>query len=77
MIRRLILVISILVLVPIVPAQATEAQLKVMSRNLYLGADVGVAMKLLPKFSDAAQFMWDQMKANDLDRKSTRLNSSH
>ena len=73
MIRRLILVISILVLVPIVPAQATEAQIKVMSRNLYLGADVGVAMKLLPKFSDAAQFMWDQMKANDFSKRAPKL----
>ena len=73
MIRRLILVISILVLVPIVPAQATEAQIKVMSRNLYLGADVGVAMKLLPKFSDAAQFMWDQMKANDFSQRAPKL----
>ena len=73
MIRRLLITMSLLTFIPIVPAHATETQIKVMSRNLYLGADVGVAMKLLPKFSDAAQFMWDQMKANDFSKRAPKL----
>ncbi len=38
---------------------------RVMARNLYLGADVGVALELLPDMPAAAQFMWDQVAAND------------
>jgi endonuclease/exonuclease/phosphatase family metal-dependent hydrolase len=41
--------------------------LVVMSRNLYLGADVGVALELLPDLPAAAQFMWDQVAATDFD----------
>jgi endonuclease/exonuclease/phosphatase family metal-dependent hydrolase len=41
--------------------------LVVMSRNLYLGADVGVALELLPDMPAAAQFMWDQVAATDFD----------
>ena len=37
-------------------------RITVMSRNIYLGADVGVALDLIPNFPAAAQFMWDQMK---------------
>ena len=37
----------------------------VMSRNLYLGADVGVALELLPDMPAAAQFMWQQVAATD------------
>ncbi|MGB7981752.1 MAG: endonuclease/exonuclease/phosphatase family protein [Candidatus Nanopelagicales bacterium] len=39
----------------------------VMGRNLYLGADVGVALELLPDMPAAAQFMWDQVAATDFD----------
>jgi hypothetical protein len=38
-----------------------------MSRNLYLGADIGVALELLPDMPAAAQFMWDQVAATDFD----------
>jgi len=49
---------------PVFPATASpDKKITVMSRNIYLGADVGVAMKLLPNFPAAAQFMWDQVRA--------------
>lgn len=41
--------------------------IRVMGRNLYLGADVGVALDLLPDLPAAAQFMWDQVAATDFD----------
>jgi hypothetical protein len=50
-----------------VPAQDDPGTLTVMSRNLYLGADVGVALELLPDLPGAAQFMWDQVAATDFD----------
>lgn len=43
------------------------------TRNIYLGSDVGIAMKKLPNFSAAAQFMWDQMKANDFAQRAPLL----
>ncbi len=39
----------------------------VMARNLYLGADVAVALELLPDLPGAAQFMWEQVAATDFD----------
>ena len=48
-----------------VPAAQGDGQLRVMARNLYLGADVGVALDLLPDMPAAAQFMWDQVAATD------------
>jgi endonuclease/exonuclease/phosphatase family metal-dependent hydrolase len=47
--------------------------ISVMSRNIYLGADVGVALDLLPDFPAAAQFMWDQMRATDFEKRSRVL----
>jgi hypothetical protein len=44
-----------------------------MTRNIYLGADVGVALELLPDFPSAAQFMWDQMRATDFEKRSKAL----
>ena len=44
-----------------------------MSRNIYLGADVGVAMELLPNFPAAAQFMWDQVKKTDFAKRAPQL----
>ena len=54
-------------------AHASDATLKVMSRNIYLGADVGVAMKLIPDFKAAAQFMWDQVAATDFSQRAPLL----
>ncbi len=52
-------------------AQVTEddpaGSVRVMGRNLYLGADVGVALELLPDMPAAAQFMWDQVATTDFD----------
>ena len=56
-----------------VGAQDSETTVTVMSRNLYLGADVGVALDLIPDLSAAAQFMWDQVAATDFDKRSAFL----
>ena len=44
-----------------------------MSRNIYVGSDVGVAMKLIPDFKAAAQFMWDQVSATDFSKRAPLL----
>ena len=44
--RRLLALLAALVFIPIIPAHSEEPyRITVMSRNLYLGADVGVAME--------------------------------
>ena len=60
-------------LAPVSVAQAESPQVTVMTRNLYLGADVGVAMELIPNLSAAAQFMWDQVKATDFNNRAPKL----
>ena len=54
-------------------AQAAEPTITVMSRNIYLGADVGVALELIPDMPAAAQFMWDQVNKNDFSKRSIAL----
>ncbi|NDE71942.1 MAG: hypothetical protein EB054_04475, partial [Actinobacteria bacterium] len=69
-----LLVLAFLTLSPIPPVTASDSQqVTVMSRNIYLGADVGVAMKLLPNFPAAAQFMWDQVRATDFSKRAPKL----
>lgn len=60
-------------MIPVVPTQAAEPQVTVMTRNLYLGSDVGVAMDLIPNLSAAAQFMWDQVKRTDFNKRAPKL----
>ena len=48
-------------------------EVTVMTRNLYLGADIGVALDLLPDLAAAAQFMWDQVAATDFDARAPLL----
>ena len=42
-----------------------DPTISVMSRNIYLGADVAVALDLLPDMPAAAQFMWEQVADTD------------
>lgn len=58
---------------PAAPSSAQDSPLVVMSRNIYLGADVGIAMELLPNFPAATQFMWDQMRQTDFESRSSGL----
>lgn len=46
---------------------------EVMTQNLYLGADVGVALDLLPDVPAAAQFMWDEVAATDFTARAPKL----
>jgi len=46
------------------PASADE-EVVVMTRNLYLGADVAEALALIPDMAGAAQSLWDQVAATD------------
>ncbi|CAB4882447.1 unannotated protein [freshwater metagenome] len=72
--RKISVVLSFLLLAIGTPnAQAADANLKVMSRNIYVGSDVGVAMKLIPDFKAAAQFMWDQVSATDFSKRAPLL----
>ena len=57
------------------PVQADQSSVTVMSRNIYLGADVGIAMNLLPNFKAAAQFMWEQVQLTDFNQRSKALAS--
>ena len=65
--------ITSLLLTVVIPANAAEPTVKVMSRNIYLGADVGVAMELIPDFPAAAQFMWEQVKKTDFTKRAPAL----
>ena len=72
--RRFLLVALALLLFPLTKAEAVEPyQVTVISRNLYLGADVAVALELIPNFPAAAQFMWDQVKATDFPKRAKKL----
>jgi len=71
--RFLYTILLIFSFLPLTTAQAADTQVTVLSRNLYLGADVGIALKLIPDFPAAAQFMWNQVKANDFSKRAPKL----
>jgi endonuclease/exonuclease/phosphatase family metal-dependent hydrolase len=50
-----------------------EASVTVMSRNIYLGADVGKALELIPNLPAAAQYMWDQVNKTDFSKRAKIL----
>ena len=69
-----ILASTLIILIGVIsPAQANQPSITVMSRNIYLGADVGIAMNLLPDFKAAAQFMWEQVELTDFNQRSSAL----
>lgn len=70
--RKAILAL-ILLTTSLAPASAADNQLTVASRNLYLGADVGVALQLIPNFPAAAQYMWEQVVATDFTKRAPVL----
>lgn len=71
--RLLVAILVVLMLAPTTSAHADVPQITVMTRNLYLGADVGVAMELIPNLPAAAQFMWDQVRATDFNKRAPKL----
>lgn len=72
--KRFTALLIALIVLPLPQVAAQEPyQLTVMSRNLYLGADVGVALELIPDFPAAAQFMWDQVRETDFSKRVIKL----
>jgi endonuclease/exonuclease/phosphatase family metal-dependent hydrolase len=63
--------------VPLAPPAAAQeepaGEVTVLTRNLYLGADIGIALDLLPDLAAAAQFMWEQVAATDFDARAPLL----
>ena len=54
-------------------ANGAESTFTVMSRNIYIGTDVTVAMKKIPNLPAAAQFMWDQVAKTDFSKRAIIL----
>ncbi len=64
----------LIALFPVASATAQSPErVTFATRNIYLGADVGVAMKKLPNFPSAAQFMWDQVKSTNFSERAPLL----
>jgi endonuclease/exonuclease/phosphatase family metal-dependent hydrolase len=71
--KILIALTTFFLLSPLSNARAEEIPFTVMSRNLYLGADVGVALQLIPNLPAAAQFMWRQVQETDFSKRKAIL----
>ncbi|WP_426829584.1 hypothetical protein [Candidatus Planktophila dulcis] len=67
--KTILVLIATLLAFPMSSTHAAEQPIKVMSRNLYLGADVGVALAKIPNMPAAAQFMWDQVQQTDFSKR--------
>jgi hypothetical protein len=66
--------LSLISVISAPPAKAESSErVIVATRNIYLGSDVGIAMKKLPNFPAAAQFMWDQVAATDFSQRAPLL----
>jgi hypothetical protein len=65
----LISLLCIALMAPLSSATADTQPIKVMSRNLYLGSDVGVALAKIPNMPAAAQFMWEQVQKTDFSKR--------
>ena len=65
--------ISLINIYLIPSAKAEIPSVTVMSRNIYLGADVGRALELIPNLPAAAQYMWDQVKQTDFSKRAKIL----
>ena len=64
----------LIALFPVTSANAQSPErVTFATRNIYLGVDVGVAMKKLPNFPGAAQFMWDQVKNTNFSERAPLL----
>ena len=50
----------------VAPSAHADSTVTVMTRNVYLGADVGAALALIPDMPAAAQSLWDQLRATDI-----------
>lgn len=70
---RKVALVLLLLITGMQPASAADTEITVVSRNLYLGADVGVALELIPDFSAAAQFMWSQVAATNFSKRAPIL----
>ena len=70
---RAALALSVSLFLVVTPAHAQSNSVDVMIRNIYLGADVGVALELIPDMPAAAQFMWDQVAATDFTQRAPLL----
>jgi hypothetical protein len=78
MIKRIIpllLGISLVTICSMPIVHAEVPSVTVMSRNIYLGADVGRALELIPNLPAAAQYMWDQVKQTDFSKRAKILAS--
>ena len=68
------LAVALSVAALLLPAATDDAPtVTVMTRNLYLGADVGPAMNLLPDFGAATEFMWGQVRQTDFPARAQGL----
>lgn len=71
------LVLTVIAALGVSPGSSAQTnsvgEVRVMTQNLYLGADVGIALALLPDVAAAAQALWNQVVATDFTRRAPVL----